>query len=83
MKILAGRPQDIEDVVAIAAARKDLKLDLVRGTLHMLEEALDRNDLLPELSRALARAQGAGEGVQRPSPGGRGGAKKRRQPRRR
>lgn len=81
MKILAGRPKDVEDVVAIAAAHKDLKLDLVRSTLRMLEEALHRNDLLPELSRALARSAGAGEGAQRASAG-QGGAKKRR-PRRR
>ncbi|WP_437713116.1 nucleotidyltransferase [Sorangium sp. So ce448] len=82
MKILAGRPKDVEDVVAIVAARKELKLDLVRSTLRMLEEALDRNDLLRELARAVARVQGAGEGTERPSPG-RSGAKKRRQPRRR
>lgn len=78
MKILAGRPKDIEDVVAIAAAHKGLDLHLVRSTLHMLEEALDRNDLLPELSRALARIAGTEEErAQRASPG-RGGAKKRR-----
>nr|WP_159397971.1 DUF6036 family nucleotidyltransferase [Sorangium cellulosum] len=82
MKILAGRPKDIEDVVAIAAARKDLKLDLVRSMLRTLEEALDRNDLQPELSRALARVEDAGESVQRASPS-RGGPKNRRRPRRR
>ncbi|WP_437733382.1 DUF6036 family nucleotidyltransferase [Sorangium sp. So ce1335] len=80
MKILAGRPKDIEDVVAIIAARTDLKLDLVRSTLRMLEEALDRNDLLPELSGALARVQAPGEGAQRASTD-RGGTKKRRRPR--
>ncbi|XYH97269.1 nucleotidyl transferase AbiEii/AbiGii toxin family protein [Sorangium sp. So ce1128] len=80
MKLLAGRPKDIEDVVAILAARKDLKLDLARSTLRILEEALDRNDLIPELSRALARVQGARKGVQG-APTGRGGAKKRRRPR--
>jgi hypothetical protein len=59
MKILAGRPKDIEDVVAILAAHpKDLDLGLVRSTLRLLEEALGQSDLLPALERAIERARG-------------------------
>ena len=60
MKLLAGRAKDVEDVVAILAAhRDDLNLDLVRGTVRMLEGALDQSDLSPALDQALARAHGA------------------------
>src|SRR6185437_9791873 len=41
MKLLAGRPKDVDDVVAILTAHPDdLDLGLVRGTIRMLEEAL-------------------------------------------
>jgi len=57
MKVLAGRPKDLEDVVAVLAARREtLDLGLVRDTLLLLEEALAQADLLPELERALERA---------------------------
>jgi hypothetical protein len=60
MKLLAGRPKDVDDVVAILAAHPhDLDLDLVRGTVRMLEEALDQSDLSPALDQALATAHGA------------------------
>jgi len=60
MKLLAGRAKDVEDVVAILAAHPDdLNLDLVRGTVRMLEGALDQSDLSPALDQALARAHGA------------------------
>ena len=62
MKILAGRAKDIEDVVAILAARRgELNLELVRDTLKLLEGALGQSDLLPALEAALARSgrQGA------------------------
>lgn len=55
MKVLAGRPKDIEDVVAIAQARR-LDVERVRATLRLIEEALNRADLVRELDRALARA---------------------------
>jgi hypothetical protein len=64
MKILAERPKDIEDVVAILAAHPDdLDLDLVRSTLRLLEEALGQSDLMPALERAMERAgkQGAAD----------------------
>jgi hypothetical protein len=57
MKVLAGRPRDREDVVAILRARGGaLDLDRIRATLVLLEKALDQADLLPELERAIERA---------------------------
>ena len=55
MKVLAGRPKDLEDVVAIIAAQltKGLDIELVRDTLTMLEEALGQSDLLPQLDALL------------------------------
>jgi hypothetical protein len=62
MKILAGRPKDFEDVVAILSAReRDFDLALARGTLEQLEEALGQSDLVPLLDKAIVRARrGAG-----------------------
>jgi hypothetical protein len=58
MKVLAGRPKDQEDVVAIAAAQGNaLDERAVRGTLVALEEALAQNDLVPAFEAALARAR--------------------------
>jgi hypothetical protein len=58
MKILAGRPKDLEDVAAIVAAADDrLDLDLVRETLAMLEEALSQRDLLPRLAAVLSQSR--------------------------
>lgn len=57
-KILAGRPKDLEDVRGILAQRVgELDLRLVRETLGLLEEALDRSDLIAELEK-LAREPG-------------------------
>lgn len=59
MKVLAGRPKDLEDVVAITRAHgRDLDVERVRETLRALEKALDRDDLVLELERALTRASG-------------------------
>jgi len=58
MKILAGRPKDIDDAVAILDAQKaTLDLALIRRTLGLLEQALDQSDLLPALDSALTRTQ--------------------------
>ncbi|MGB5285741.1 MAG: nucleotidyl transferase AbiEii/AbiGii toxin family protein [Polyangiales bacterium] len=58
MKILSGRPKDREDVVAMIAAQGPaLNDDRVRETLELLEKALDRSDLIPELERARAEAE--------------------------
>jgi hypothetical protein len=57
MKVLAGRPQDLEDVVAILAAQGP-RVDIERAmaTLRLVEQALDRRDLLPRLEEAQAAA---------------------------
>lgn len=58
MKVLAGRPRDLDDVGAIARVhREDLDLDRVRATLRLLERALDRADLVSELERVVAAAR--------------------------
>lgn len=60
MKLLSGRAKDVDDAIAILAAHPaDLDLELVRNTIHMLEEALDQSDLLPALEEALASARKA------------------------
>jgi hypothetical protein len=57
MKLLAGRPKDLEDVAALAAG-SGLDLGYLRATLRELERAIDRSDLLPLLERMLGRAEG-------------------------
>ena len=60
MKILAGRPRDLDDVAAIIRARRGtLDLDRIRATLGLLEGALDRRDLRSELERLLILASRA------------------------
>jgi hypothetical protein len=59
MKILDGRPRDMEDVASIVRARRDLDVEAIRGTLRLLERALDRADLLTELERVIAGMGGA------------------------
>jgi DNA-directed RNA polymerase subunit F len=61
MKILSGRPKDLEDVAAILAARRtSLDEQRVRELLGMLEQALDQSDLLPTFERHRARATRGG-----------------------
>ena len=58
MKVLAGRPQDLEDVIAVLRAQGDsLDAGRARATLGELERALDRRDLVGTLDRALAQAR--------------------------
>lgn len=58
MKVLAGRPKDIDDVVAIAASQEDaLDVPHIRRTLHDLEQALSQSDLGPAFERALASSR--------------------------
>ena len=57
MKVLAGRPKDADDVVAILAADAALDLGIIRETLGLLERALDQSDLLPALETLLERAR--------------------------
>ncbi|MEM7481613.1 MAG: DUF6036 family nucleotidyltransferase [Acidobacteriota bacterium] len=55
-KILAGRPQDLEDIRGILLEQGPaLDLHRTKETLRLLEAALDRGDLLSELERLLAR----------------------------
>jgi len=57
MKILAARPKDLEDVVAVLAAQGSrLALPRIRELLTLMEQALDQRDLLPAFEAALARA---------------------------
>jgi hypothetical protein len=55
MKILAGRAKDIADVEAVLQAQATLDLELIRETLHLLEQAIDQRDLLPAFEQALER----------------------------
>jgi hypothetical protein len=58
MKILAARPKDFEDVVAILSAQgESLDMTLARTVLEQLEEALGQSDLVPQLDNAAARAK--------------------------
>ena len=60
MKILAGRPKDIEDVRAILGAHPSgLDHELVRTTLDMLEQALDRRDLISVFQSLVASGPGS------------------------
>lgn len=58
MKVLAGRPKDLEDVKSIVAAQGG-KLDVedIRGTLRLVEEALSQSDLVPAFEGILAAAR--------------------------
>jgi hypothetical protein len=47
MKVLAGRPKDVEDIRGIVTAKRDLNVSQVRETLTLLEGALDQSDLTP------------------------------------
>ena len=59
MKILAGRPKDLDDAEGMLRARSDeIDLGHVRRTLRLLEEALSQSDLLPRLERLHRAASG-------------------------
>jgi hypothetical protein len=60
MKVLAGRPKDQEDVVAILTAQgSGLAVPRIRELLTLMEQALDQRDLLPAFEAALERARRA------------------------
>lgn len=59
-KILAGRPKDLDDVRGILREQGDgLDLERSRRFLRMLEQALDRSDLVPALERIVEGTGGA------------------------
>ena len=53
MKVLAGRPKDLEDAVVMLASAGMVDVRLIRATLRLLEHALDQSDLIPQFDRAL------------------------------
>ncbi len=59
-KILAGRPKDLDDVRGILREQGDrLDLERSRRFLRMLEQALDRSDLVPALERLVEGTGGS------------------------
>ena len=60
MKILAGRPKDLEDALAILVANRGLDTVLPRDTLRLLEQALDRSDLVSAFEELARRARQEG-----------------------
>jgi hypothetical protein len=58
LKVLSGRPKDVEDVRSILRRRRrTLDLGQVRTLLGQLEEALGQSDLVPELERLLVEEE--------------------------
>ena len=58
LKILAGRPKDIEDVAALVRLQgNELILEIVRRRLHELESLLDDSTLLKQLNQICARSE--------------------------
>jgi Nucleotidyltransferase of unknown function (DUF6036) len=58
MKVLAGRPKDIDDVMAITAAyAEELDRAYIEVTLVALEQALSQSDLLPVWHQIVARSR--------------------------
>jgi hypothetical protein len=58
MKILSGRPKDIDDVESLLEARRDIDVGVIRETLRLAETLLDQSDLLPAFEQLLARLPG-------------------------
>lgn len=56
MKVLAARPKDLEDVVAVLAAQDHFDQERARWLIELLEQALDQNDLSPSFERCVASA---------------------------
>jgi uncharacterized NAD-dependent epimerase/dehydratase family protein len=56
MKVLAARPKDLEDVVAILTSIADFDTAYARSTLHLLEGALGLSDLVPAFDDARRTA---------------------------
>lgn len=56
MKILAARPQDLEDVARVLAVHSDADVSAIRSLLGEIEEGVGQSDLVPAFEDALARA---------------------------
>lgn len=56
LKILAGRPKDVEDVVSLLRINRSIDDARVREVLAMLEDALGQSDLLPLFAEARQRS---------------------------
>lgn len=59
MKTLAGRPLDLEDVVALLVAHPGHDERTIRRRLEELGQALDMSDLVPQFETQRARARRA------------------------
>jgi len=58
MKILAGRPKDLQDVRTVLMERLTrLDMAYIRSMLGILDQALGQSDLLPLLEAEVARAE--------------------------
>ena len=58
MKILAGRPKDLDDAKGMLRARsEEIDLEHVRRMLQLLEEALSQSDLIPQLEQLIRRGR--------------------------
>lgn len=55
MKVLAGRPKDMEDIDAILSASRELDVAQIRNTLALAESALDQSDLSAAFESRLGR----------------------------
>jgi hypothetical protein len=54
MKILSGRPKDLEDVETLLAIRRDdVSIRVVQATLRQAEKLLDQSDLSPVFRQLL------------------------------
>jgi hypothetical protein len=59
LKVLAGRPKDVEDVVMLLGVqRQHVDLARARDVLRLLEQALGQSDLLNTLDDAIGRSEG-------------------------
>ena len=54
-KLLAGRPQDLQDIEAVLHAQPQLDLARIRTLAAQVESALARGDLLPSFERMVAQ----------------------------
>jgi hypothetical protein len=87
MKVIAGRPKDLEDVDALLVSRADVDVARIRETLSLAERALDQSDLSRAFEACVRRRRTADKPgkvgtKKRPKaqrPGRRGGSRHRRQ----